>query len=263
MRDAMFDNDSPIDIKEYQDYLTGEEFRKQQIIRLSELHREGRSLKHEQFGILSAFTDHEKNKRLFGVVNQVWGCVLDADTQKNTVEEIVSMSLNTEDDYVFLTENRNKQHFPSVDIFEQHIDHPIQKKLTKTKHISKRATKKQKTPMQTISYVYSAKSNSDRDARLLALEEQMKDAHYKISLLALNQVDIMNHSDTQSLQIQEVQSRLSVVEETIKDQRKLKLYALHTSEKKPSTKELSKELGVNVRTVRRWLVELRQQGFIS
>ena len=82
MRDAMFDNDSPIDIKEYQDYLTGEEFRKQQIIRLSELHREGRSIKHEQFSILSAFTDHEKNKRLFGVVNQVWGCVLDADTQK-------------------------------------------------------------------------------------------------------------------------------------------------------------------------------------
>ena len=69
--------------------------------------------------------------------------------------------------------------------------------------------------------------------------------------------------DQTNHQLSEVHTRLALVEDKIKDDRKLKLYALYTSEKKTTNSELSKEIGVNVRTIRRWLVELRELGVIE
>ena len=253
----------PFNIKEYQDYLEGDDYRNYQIARLKELHRESKIISLEKINILTSFSDSEKNKRLVEVVTDIWGGVLSTDTQNSTIEDIVSMSVGAQEDIDLLKESKNKPNFPSGDVFDLHFEHPTQKKLTKTKYLSKRAVKKQKTPMQTISYVYNAKSNSDRDDRLLEIEKHLAEMDYKLSLLAVNQMSIGSQVDTHSTEISLVKQRLSLVEDKIKDDRKLKLYALYTSEKKTTNSELSKEIGVNVRTIRRWLVELRELGVIE
>ena len=256
-------NTQPFNIKEYQDYLEGEDYRNYQIARLKELHRESKIISLEKINILTSFSDSEKNKRLVEVVTDIWGGVLNTDTQKATIEDIVSMSVEAQEDIDLLKESKNKPNFPSGDVFDLHLEHPTQKKLTKTKHLSKRAAKKQKTPMQTINYVYNAKSNSDRDDRLLEIEKHLAEMDYKLSLLAVNQMSIGSQVDTHNTEISLVKQRLSLVEDKIKDDRKLKLYALYTSEKKTTNSEISKEIGVNVRTIRRWLVELRELGVIE
>ena len=158
----------PFNIKEYQDYLEGDDYRNYQIARLKELHRESKIISLEKINILTSFSDSEKNKRLVEVVTDIWGGVLSTDTQNSTIEDIVSMSVGAQEDIDLLKESKNKPNFPSGDVFDLHLEHPTQKKLTKTKHLSKRAVKKQKTPMQTISYVYNAKSNSDNGRKNVA-----------------------------------------------------------------------------------------------
>lgn len=253
----------PFNIKEYQDYLEGEDYRQYQISRLKELHRESKIINLEKINILTSFSDSEKNRRLLEVVNEVWGGVLNTDTQKATIEDIVSMSVEAQEDIDLLKESKNKPNFPSGDVFNMHLEHPTQKKLTKTKHLSKRAAKKQKTPMQTINYVYNAKSHSDRDDRLLEIEKHLAEMDYKLSLLAVNQLDIGVHVDNQNSELNLIKHRLSIVEDKIKDDRKLKLYAVYTSKKEPSIKEMSTEIGVSVRTIKYWLKELRKLGVIT
>lgn len=253
----------PFNIKEYQEYLEGDDYRSYQIARLKELHRESKIISLEKINILTSFSDSEKNKRLVEVVTDIWGGVLSTDTQNNTIEDIVSMSVEAQEDIDLLKESKNKPNFPSGDVFDLHLQHPTQKKLIKTKHLSKRAVNKQKTPMQTINYVYTAKSNSDRDNKLKEIEKSLAEAHYMISLLAVNQIGLSLQVDQTNHQLTEVKERLALVEDKIKDDRKLKLYALYTSNKKTTNTELSKEVGVNVRTIQRWLSELRSIGVID
>lgn len=253
----------PFNIKEYQDYLEGDGYRQYQIARLKELHRESKIINLEKINILTSFSDSEKNRRLLEVVTGIWGGVLNTDTQKATIEDIVSMSVEAQEDIDLLKESKNKPNFPSGEVFDLHLEHPIQKKLTKTKHLSKRAAKKQKTPMQTINYVYNAKSNSDRDDRLLEIEKHLAEMDYKLSLLAVNQLDIGVQVDSQNTEISLIKQRLSLVEDKIKDDRKLKLYAIYTSKKEPNIKEMSAEIGVSVRTIKYWLKELRKLGVIT
>ena len=54
----------PFNIKEYQDYLEGDDYRNYQIARLKELHRESKIINLEKINILTSFSDSEKNKRL-------------------------------------------------------------------------------------------------------------------------------------------------------------------------------------------------------
>lgn len=253
----------PFNIKEYQDYLEGDDYRNYQIARLKELHRESKIISLEKINILTSFSDSEKNKRLVEVVTDIWGGVLSTDTQNSTIEDIVSMSVEAQEDIALLKESKNKPNFPSGDVFDLHLEHQTQKKLTKTKHLSKRAVKKQKTPMQTINYVYNAKSNSDRDGRLLEIEKQLADMDYKLSLLAVNQLDIGVQVDNNTTEMIEIKQRLSLVEDKIKDDRKLKLYAIYTSKKEPNINEMASEIGVSIRTIKYWLKELRKLGVIT
>lgn len=253
----------PFNFEEYQEYLQSDEFKKQQLKRLVDNHRLRKSLDLETSSILSTFSDPIKKAKLYKAVSQVWNGVLESDTGVRTIEDIVNISLDTEECVKFLYENKHSNYFPSDKVFDEYLEHPIQKKLTKTKHLGKRQAKKQKTPMQTISYVYSAKSNSDRDDKLISIEKSLAEAHYMISLLAVNQAGLSLQVDQNNQQLCDVIERVALVEEKIKNKRKLKLYALHTSDKKPTTQELAEELGISLRTVKYWLKELRQLGFID
>lgn len=257
------DQYKPFDFQTYQDRINSEDFKKQQLKRLADNNRLVKALNWENIAILSNFsTDPEKRQKLQNTVSQVYTGVLESNTEEHTIEDIVESSLDKEAS-MFLHTNRNYQHFNSSEVFEEHLDHPVQKLLTKSGHLGKRQINKQKTPMQTLNYVYSAKSNSDRDNRLKDIEKSLAEAHHMISMLAVNQIDLSSQMLEHSEQFTEVKNRLSVVEDKIKDHRKLKLYALYTSDKKTTNKDLSLELGVSVRTVKYWLKELRELGVIG
>ena len=63
--------------------------------------------------------------------------------------------------------------------------------------------------------------------------------------------------------IEEVKRKLEIVEKEVKDARKVKLYAIYTSKKYLKIDEMACEIGVSVRTVKYWLKELRNTGFIE
>ena len=253
----------PFDFKEYAEHLQSEDFRKEQLKQLVHNYRLQKTIDRENLAILSSFSDPEKKMDIFNSVCQVWSGVLESDTEVSTIEDIITMSLDTEDCVKLLYDNKHNTYFPTGKVFEQHQEHPVQKLLTKTKHLGKRQANKQKTPMQAINYVYTAKSNSDRDNKLKEIEKSLAEAHHMISLLAVNQIGLSLQVDHNNQQLSEVHARLSLVEDKVKDDRKLKLYALYTSNKKTNNTELSKEIGVNVRTIRRWLSELRSLGVIE
>ena len=66
-----------------------------------------------------------------------------------------------------------------------------------------------------------------------------------------------------SNEIKEVRARLSAVEKQVKDSRKLKLYAIYTSNKKLTYQEMANEIGISLRTVKYWIQEMKDQGLIS
>ena len=253
----------PFDFKEYVEHLQSEEFREKQLKQLVHNYRLQKTINRENLAILSSFSDKEKKSDIFNSVCQVWNGVLESDTEVSTIEDIITMSLDTEDCVKLLYDNKHTNYFPTGKVFEHHQEHPVQKLLTKTKHLGKRQANKQKTPMQAINYVYTAKSNSDRDMKLKEIEQSLAEAHHMISLLAVNQIGLSLQVDKNNKQLLDVHNRLSEVEDKVKDHRKLKLYALYTSDKKTNNTILAEELGVNVRTVRRWLAELKELGVLT
>lgn len=257
------DNYKPFSFEEYVLNIQSEDFKKEQLKRLFHNHRLQRTIDRENIAILSTFSDPEKRSEIFKSVCQVWSGVLESDTETSSIDDIINTTLSTEDSIKFLYENKHTNYFPTGEVFNKHIEHPVQKELTKSKHLGKRQANKQKTPMQAISYVYTAKSNSDRDKRLQEIEKSLAEAHHMISLLAVNQLGLTIQTENTNQQLLDVQQRLSVVEDKVKDDRKIKLYALYTSNKKTTNSELATEIGVNVRTIKRWLAELRVLGVID
>lgn len=250
------------DITTYQEELFSEDFRKKQLETLTNNYRAMKTIEQQNLAILKSFSDPEKNEKLLGVVDKVWSGVLETNTEDHTIDDIVAKSLNSSDLIDFLYQYRNKGYFQSGVVFDNHKDHPKQKLLVKGKYMSKRDCKKQKTPMQTINYVYKAKSENDRDQRMLEIEKSLSDAHYMISLLAVNQSEINNQLMKTSEELQEVRNRLAIVESEIKDSRKVKLYAIYTSKKDLTIAEMAKEVGVSVRTTKYWIKELRNKGYL-
>ena len=118
------------DIDEFDEILFGEEYRKEKINKLAENYRKQKSLKNENLSILSSFSDPEKDKRIFHVTSQAWGGVLESNTINNSVDDIMFQTL-VEEDIEFFNQYRNKNYFPSGKVFEEHLEHPVQKDLTK------------------------------------------------------------------------------------------------------------------------------------
>lgn len=250
-------------ITEYQETISSEDFRKKQLERLVDNYRLQKSISSQNRSILYAWSDPVKKQRLFDVVSEVYEGVLESDTQHLTIEDIVSRALIEQDKIDFLFNNRNSNYFPSGKVFELHNEHPTQKELVKGKYLGKRSINKQKTPMQTINYVYSAKSGKDKDDRLATMEERLDDLDFKLTLLVMNQNVVSDHINQHSQELSNIKERLSNVEDVIKDDRKLKLYALYTSTKDTPYSQLAKEIGVTKRTIVRWIKELRTLGVLS
>ena len=248
-------------IKEYQEYLLSDEYKEAQLKKITDNYRLMKSIELENRHILSAFSDPEKKQKMIETVNQVWGVVLDTNTEQHTIEDIVKMTLEG-DNVKFLNDNKHMKFFPSLVMYETHQDHKAQKKLVRGKYLSKRQTKKQKTPLQTISYVYDAKSASDRDDKLNRIEQSLQDAHTMISKLAVNQLQMQQHIDMNSSNISNIQESLEDVQKLYTDSRKVQLYTLHKSNPSLSYEELGDMIGVVKRTVIRWMKDFKRNNLI-
>lgn len=254
-------DDADFNMKSYQEYLLSDEYKEAQLQRIADNYRLIKSKEIENRHILSSFSDPEKKQKMIDAVNQVWGVVLDTNTEQHTIEDIVKMSLE-HDNVVFLNENKHMRFFPSVIMYETHEDNKTQKKLVRGKYLSKRQTKKQKTPLQTISYVYDAKSASDRDDKLNRIEQSLQDAHNMISKLAINQLQMQQRIDLNSENVSEIQDRLSEVQKLYSDSRKVELYTLHKTNQNLTYESLGELLGISKSTVIRWIKDFRKNKLL-
>ena len=103
--------------------------------------------------------------------------------------------------------------------------------------------------------IVEAKFNKKRITKLYLQslpEVQVRDSYI------IKQEEIPKEQD-----IEEVKRKLELVEKEVKDARKVKLYAIYTSKKDLKIAEMACEIGVSVRTVKYWLKELRNTGFIE
>ena len=75
--------------------------------------------------------------------------------------------------------------------------------------------------------------------------------------------NVVGNKNFEEQDIEEVKRKLEIVEKEVKDARKVKLYAIYTSKKYLKIAEMACEIGVSVRTVKYWLKELRNTGFIE
>ena len=75
--------------------------------------------------------------------------------------------------------------------------------------------------------------------------------------------NVVGNKNFEEQDIEEVKRKLEIVEKEVKDARKVKLYAIYTSKKYLKIAEMACEIGVSVRTVKYWLKELRNIGFIE
>lgn len=248
-------------IKEYQEYLISDEYKEIQLKKITDNYRLMKSIELENRHILSAFSDPEKKQKMIDTVNQVWGVVLDTNTEQHTIEDIVKMTLES-DNVQFLNDNKHMRFFPATVMYEDHTDNKVQKKLVRGKYLSKRQTKKQKTPLQTISYVYGAKNASDRNDKLNCIEQSLQDAHTMITKLAVNQLQMQQHIDLNSSNIGGIQVALEEVQKLYSDTRKVQLYTLYKSNPTLSYDELGKMVGVVKRTVIRWMKDFKNNGLI-
>lgn len=248
-------------IQEHLDYLNSPEFQELQKQRLVDNIRKQKSLEMEKRAILSSFSDPEKKLKILDTVNTVWGKVLESNTEVHTVEDIVRLALER-DTVLFFNENKYSNYFPSEVVFENHQEHPIQKSLVKDKHLGRRQVKKQKTPLQTINYVYGAKSASDKEQRLRDIEQSLHEAKGMITILAVRQLELEGKITSNEENIDEVRSKLKTVEEKYVDRRKVKFYMMYTDDNALNLQQLSKELGVTVRTLQRWLKDFRGEGLL-
>lgn len=248
-------------IKEYQEYLLSDEYKEAQLKKITDNYRLMKSIELENRHILSAFSDPEKKQKMIETVNQVWGVVLDTNTEQHTIEDIVKMTLES-DNVQFLNDNKHMRFFPATVMYETHQEHKAQKKLVRGKYLSKRQTKKQKTPLQTISYVYDAKSASDRDDKLNRIEQSLQDAHTMITKLAVNQLQMQQHIDLNSSNIGGIQVALEEVQKLYSDTRKVQLYTLYKSNSTLSYEEVGKMVGVSKSTVIRWMKDFKRNNLI-
>lgn len=245
-------------MQEHLDYINSPEFQELQKQRLIDNVRKQKTLEIEKRAILSSFADPEKKLKILDTVNTVWGKVLETNTEVHTVEDIVRLALER-DTVLFFNENKYSNYFPSEVVFENHQEHPIQKTLVKDKHLGRRQVKKQKTPLQTINYVYGAKSASDKEQRLNALEESLQDAHNKITALAIGQLEIQSKLNSLGSDVEEVSEELSRVQSMYKDRRKILAYILLTTQQHLTTEEVAEQVGVkDKRTIFRWLYEFKE-----
>lgn len=92
-------------------------------------------------------------------------------------------------------------------------------------------------------------SFSSIDERHKGTQESLDDAQHIVSQL--------------TIQLDQLLENIPDILQRSKDSRKLKLYAIYTSNKKLTYQEMANEIGISLRTVKYWIQGMKDQGLIS
>ena len=239
--------------EDFTEYLNSPDYRQDQIKKLIENQRLIKQLQQDSIRIASTITDSEKRNKLTEAVSAVHLCVLEQD---GDLESVIKSSLDLTDQ-LFLSENRNSKFFKSGEIFDEHKDHPVQKRLVRGKHMNKRLIKKSKTPMDHLKKVHSAKSSYLRDKEIEYIKEEIKVMKAKQAVTESRLDGIEAFTAFLGIEATVARQRVQELSISVNSQEKLKLCMLLESEQKYTQKNLAEILGVSTITVKRWSKELR------
>lgn len=251
---------------EYLTYLTSEEYKQHQLDKLITTNRQIKTLEQQQKALLHSLVDTEKAERIYECVSAVHTGVLEGVFYK--VDDAIVGVLSGED-AIFMLTHKHSRFGKGAYIFKAHMNHEIQKRLTRSKYMNISGVKKQRTPAQHIYYMIKARLDSEKDTRLDKMQQQIDDMSKQVSLLAVTQQDVMSKVDMTQTSVEEVRAivadveeRVALIEHIIPDKRKQQLYILATGENPPTNEEIGELIGVTERTIRRWRKEFEQLALI-
>lgn len=226
--------------------------RQQYLKDLFAIERQIKELNRQKVNTLASLAEDGKSERIYDAMLKVHKGILESDGSES-VSDIISSSLETEEELTLLLENRNAKFYKSSEVFDEFKDHPEQKSLVKKKHINKRGIKKQKTPSQHISYVKDAK---DTQSRLMRMELELLKMQQKVDLQNAKLVELEIKQTITESKLDNVDRDLSCLAtdlcNKVDDVRKLTAYLMYT-EKGMSVENISEVMQVPKRTLYRWI----------
>lgn len=231
--------------------------REEHLKELFEIERQIKELNRQKVSKLCNIAQEGKSDKVYDSVRKVHKGILES-SGTESVYDILSSALNTEEELNFLLDNRNNRFYNSSDIFDEFKDHPEQKSLVKKKHLNKRGIKRQKTPSQHISYVKDAKDTQSRFLRLelelLSMKEKISIQDTRLQAVEIKQVLTEDKLDKVDIDLSCLATELS---SKVDDVRKITAYIMY-KEKKVSTALISKTMNIPTRTLQRWIKELSE-----
>lgn len=248
--------------KELKEYLDSDEYKQDQIKKFVENQRLIKLLSKENISLLNTISDKEKSERLLNAVSTAHLIVLENKVEDLSMKSVLKDSFVDGEELKFLLENGNKSFRKSVDVLNKYSDHPVQKRLMKEKHLSKRKIKKSGTAFNHLETLHESKKScfsSDKISLLLEIQEKMRADQ---ELLAQKYNELLIKTNNNASDVEEIKERLSSLEEKIKDPRKRELYVLKTSDKNFTTAQIADALQVSHRTVKYWIKELKSAGVL-
>lgn len=226
-----------LDMEEYE--LDPSEVRHFNRRKLSEINSAEKALKQERKNIIISMSDPEKRDRLRNVVRNLHRAMLE---KEGSFADIIESSVSTED-VLFFLDNKHDKFTYGVNIFEEFIEHHIQKKLVSGGFMSKRDIKKQKSPYQHLKCVFD--SNSDMRTRE-DLENMKKSIAVSNSRLAAAEA-MLNTLNS------EIEDRATKAILNTKEWKKMEVVMLKMQNPNFTNVEISKITGVPRPTIIRWL----------
>lgn len=246
-------------INDYEDYLNSPEYKDEQMKQFYDNARQIKNLSSQNISILSGCSNPEMKKQLFEIVTNIYGEVLEADTEEHQLDDIIINAL-ADDELKIYVANKNKDYFPSGKVFEQHRDNNQQKVLVKNKFLGKREMNTQKTANKTLKYAYNAKKGLDVKTRLLNVEKALIETQYVVNMLAISQMEMQEKIRENTISVEELQIKLGIFKQKFDHEGKQKLYVELITRGNLGSKYFSEQLGISQRTAKRWLLEFEDSG---
>lgn len=262
MQETEYQQSTDFTFEELQEYIGSEDYRKDQIKKFVENQRMIKLLSKENISLLNTISDKEKSERLFNAVSTAHLIVLENQVEDISMKSVLKDSFVDMEELQFLLENGNKSFRRSLEIMKQHQDNPVQKRLIKEKHLTKRKIKKSGTAFNHLETLHDSKKScfsSDKISLLMQIQESMM-ADQELLAQKYNELLIKTNNNTSD--VEEIKERLSSLEDKVKDPRKRELFVLKTSDKNFTTAQIADMLKVSHRTVKYWIKELKGAGVL-
>lgn len=233
--------------------LTKEQQKQRQIEALSKTQAAINGLEWERLQILKGLADVEKNNKLYAAVSRAHKGILDIDGE--LVDILKDCFSDDLDALEFLLKHRHDRFYKAKTVFEEHLEHPKQKELIKTKNVNIRGAKKNKTAQQHMTYMHTGKKNMNMQQQLDDLQRRLALNEQLTTNIIAQQTMLTDSLVSTQNDVKDIISKLSG---KITDTRKVSAYTVHKSDPSVTHSALAKMFGVQRRTIIRWLNEVKE-----